>query len=220
MALITFNTDPPLSSRLIRVVVTGHMVDREERSSPRFPSERVGAVRATLAACLDCLAKPHGALRVVTSGTKGIDLLSISICLDRQWPVEVYLAQDEASFLTRSVNYGIDGPSWLALYERAKQSALVTIHTPMREDKPSQPFCSPPLGTTQHRVDLNEYMVALLRPQDMLVAYWDGQGGDAPGGTEHMVRTALARGVRCMALDAHLIGTVGRPELLRYWQGA
>jgi hypothetical protein len=220
MVLITFLTNPSPTEKLTRVAVTGHMVDREDRLSPRFPAAQVGAVQETLAACLDTLARERGALRVITSGTQGIDLLAIDLCLERGWPADMYLAQDEQSFLPRSVGYGAEGPTWLTLYERAKRSGLVGVHIPMSASDPSQPFRAPAQGTTQHRVDLNEHMVALLRPQDLLVAYWDGKGGDKPGGTEHMVRTALDKGIECLALNAHLVGAQERPELLRYWRSS
>ena len=218
MALITFLTNPSPTEKLTRVAVTGHMVDREGRLSPRFPAAQVGAVRETLAACLDALARERGALRVITSGTQGIDLLAVGICLEWGWPADMYLSQDEQSFLQRSVGYGADGPTWLALYERAKRSGLVSVHTPVCANDHSQPFRTPAQGTTQHRVDLNEHMVTLLRPQDALVAYWNGKGGDKPGGTEHMIRTALGKGVECLALNAHLVGAQKRPELLEYWR--
>jgi hypothetical protein len=139
-------------------------------------------------------------LRVITSGTQGIDLLAIGLCLERGRPADLYLAQDEQSFLPRSVGYGAEGPTWLALYDRAKRSRLVSVHIPVSASDPSQPFRASAQGATQHRVDLNEHMVALLRPQDLLVAYWDGMGDDNPGGTEH------------------LVGAQERPELLRYWR--
>jgi hypothetical protein len=34
-----------------------------------------------------------------------------------------------------------------------------------------------------------------------LIAFWDGEGGDGPGGTEHMVRSVRERGARAIVLD-------------------
>jgi hypothetical protein len=33
-----------------------------------------------------------------------------------------------------------------------------------------------------------------------LIAVWNGKGGDAPGGTEHMVREAKVRGAKTLTI--------------------
>ena len=34
-----------------------------------------------------------------------------------------------------------------------------------------------------------------------LIALWDGKGGDGPGGTQHMVKEAEARGAKTIVID-------------------
>jgi hypothetical protein len=42
-----------------------------------------------------------------------------------------------------------------------------------------------------------------------LIALWDGQAGDGPGGTAHMIESARARGARTIVLPA---GELLEPE--------
>jgi hypothetical protein len=39
-------------------------------------------------------------------------------------------------------------------------------------------------------------------PKVTLIALWNGEKGDGPGGTQHMVETAKLRGARAVVLDA------------------
>jgi hypothetical protein len=51
--------------------------------------------------------------------------------------------------------------------------------------------------------------LALGRDKVTLIALWDGQKGDGPGGTEHMVATARGRGAKVVILDTkRLFGLV------------
>ena len=43
--------------------------------------------------------------------------------------------------------------------------------------------------------------LALGRDRVTLIALWDGKTGDGPGGTEHMVDKARARGAKIVILD-------------------
>ena len=43
--------------------------------------------------------------------------------------------------------------------------------------------------------------LALGRDKVTLIALWDGKTGDGPGGTEHMVEKAKARGAKVVILD-------------------
>lgn len=203
--LITYLTDPPQEEHYTRVAVTGHMVDKPTRVDPRFLPESVSGVRETLTKRLELLEFRRGELRVLTSGTQGVDLLAIGWCLHRGWPADLYLPMGEEAFLARAINYGVDAQSWLAIYRQAKASPDITIHLPVYACEPTRIFSTPGSGTKQHYVDVNNHLAALLRPQDILLAYWDGKPGDAPTGTEHMIRTALGAGIQCIVLNEHLV---------------
>jgi len=203
--LITYVTDPPIEEQNTWVAVTGHMVDKPTRVDPRFLPESVPGVRETLIRHLELLEYRRGALRVLTSGTQGVDLLAIAYCLQRGWPADMYLPMGEEAFLARAVTYGNDARSWLAIYRQAHASTNVTIHLPVYASAPARSFSAPGPDTKQHYVDVNNHLAALLRPQDILLAYWDGKPGDAPTGTEHMIRTALGAGLQCIVLNEHLV---------------
>ena len=43
-----------------------------------------------------------------------------------------------------------------------------------------------------------------------LIALWDGEGGDGPGGTQDMVETAKKRGARTIVLDTRKLFGLGQ----------
>jgi hypothetical protein len=214
--LITFHHTLREDDHITRILVTGHMVDRENRPQSRFPSRSLECVRETLSGCLDGLARAHGLLRIIMSATKGVDLLAVDFAIANGMPAEVYLPQaDESLFLANAVNYGPDGPQWVERYLRARATAWVTVHTPVDATDPLRPFWTPQGGASQHYEDLNRYMAGLLRPADILLAYWDGRQGDRSGGTEHMIRVAQAGGTACLTLNTGLENADPRYDPLR-----
>ena len=80
--------------------------------------------------------------------------------------------------------------------------------SPLDASAPDRPYIAPPGGSKQHYVDLNVELCQLLRPgtDDRLIAVWDGHDIERPGGTGHMVKLALARGVQCLMLQEGLLG--------------
>ena len=54
--------------------------------------------------------------------------------------------------------------------------------------------------------------LAIGRDKVTLIALWDGKTGDGPGGTEHMVEKARARGAKVAILDTKpLFGLSAEP---------
>ena len=51
--------------------------------------------------------------------------------------------------------------------------------------------------------------LALGRDKVTLIALWDGKTGDGPGGTEHMVEKAKARGAKTVILDTKALFKLG-----------
>ena len=153
MELITFK-DSIIRKENLMVTVTGHMIDRENRTIARFPACNITFVRQKLTAFLNELTQKYGSIHLILSATKGVDLLAIEWAIVTKNPVDIFLPQDEFSFLNQAVNYGTDGPEWLELYQKAKQTKHIQIHTPVSIDNPTLQFVSPSSQTNQHYVDL------------------------------------------------------------------
>ncbi len=202
-----------------RVVVTGHMIDRDKRQ--RFPEAFVPRIYGALAFWLKGLQNVHGGqLHLFTSASAGVDMLAIAIALTERIPADVFLPQAEQPFLARSVAYGTRAEQWVQIYQAARAASWITIHEALDATSPDRLYIAPPSASKQHYVDLNMVLCQLLRPgtDDRLIAVWDGRDHGSPGGTGHMVHLALSRGVKTLMLQEGLLNADPRYDRssLRY----
>ncbi len=99
----------------------GHMVDRQGRSTPRFPT----ALEPMLAAALREKMKGLHHPVVYTSAACGADLLFIEAAFDCGAEVNVVLPFDRADFVRTSLAVG--GERWISRFERALENATRII---------------------------------------------------------------------------------------------
>ena len=206
MAAILYLHFTPPEDQVPRVVVTGHMIDRGEQQ--RFPEAFAQRVYGALAFWLKGLHSAYGRqLHLFTSASTGVDLLAIAIALTEMIPTDVFLPQAEEPFLARSVAYGARAEQWVRIYQAARAASWITIHEPVDAAAPERLYTAPPDGSKQHYVDLNVELGQLLRPgtNDRLITVWDGRDIGTPGGTGHMVKLAISRGVQCLMLQEGLL---------------
>jgi hypothetical protein len=214
MAVIFYRAPLP-EDHVTRVVVTGHMIDRDERQ--RFPEAFVPRIYGALAFWLKGLQNVHGSqLHLFTSASAGVDLLAIAIALTESIPADVFLPQAEQPFLARSVAYGGCAEQWVRIYQAARAASWITIHEALDATSPDCLYIAPPNASKQHYVDLNMVLGQLLRPgtDDRLIAVWDGHDHGSPGGTGHMVHLALSRGVKTLMLQEGLLNADPRYDRL------
>ena len=176
----------PTGPRPRVVLFTGHMIDAPGRKEPRFPPQQEGTARDT----------PPGA---IAGGASGGDLLFQELCAELGIASELYLALPPADFIAASVAPG--GAGWVdrfnAAYDRLPKEQLA--------DSKELP------GWLQGKANYDIWQrnnlwmlhnaLALGRDRVTLIALWDGKTGDGPGGTEHMVDKARARGAKIVILD-------------------
>jgi hypothetical protein len=84
---------------------SGHMTDAPDRTSPRFPEARVGAVRARVREVLERQGK---ALHGVSSGARGGDLIFLETLLALGGTATILLPFSAAVFKQTSVGQGWD----------------------------------------------------------------------------------------------------------------
>jgi len=162
------------------VLFSGHMVDRPERPEARFPESKAGAAAREIAARLDALGAKEGDLGLAQAACGG-DLLFAKACLQRKMRLELRLPQLEPEFLTNSVAFA--GPRWQALYDEVKAHPDVRMLFAPEELGPT------PLGIEVYeRGNLWLLYTALSHGADKarFLCLWNGQGGDGPGGVQHM----------------------------------
>jgi hypothetical protein len=175
------------------VLFSGHMIDAPGREKPRFPPDKepiaAGAIRAALAE-LDLAA----ADLAICGGACGGDLLFAEAATARGARLEIYLPFDEATFLKDSVDFA--GGDWRARYFAMKAAA--TLHIAPGELGPL------PSGDDAY-VRNNLWMLKQAERfgADRLafVCLWNGESGDGPGGTKHMMEEAQKAGGRAIWLD-------------------
>jgi hypothetical protein len=142
---------------------------------------------------------PGGVGQGIAGGASGGDLLFIEVCAELGIATQLYLALPPAQFIAESVAPA--GPGWVERFRQACE------RLPERELAESKELPGWLQGKANYDIwqRNNLWMLhnalALGRDKVTLIALWDGKAGDGPGGTEHMVEKAQARGAKVVILD-------------------
>jgi hypothetical protein len=182
------------------LLFSGHMVDRPDRLTPRFPARFVPSARSALARELDSLSV-QAADRAVTGGASGGDLLFAEQCLARGLRLDLFLPFRRERFVETSVLPG--GREWLGLFDSVVEHPRTALHVG-----------SPASGSEEDayvhcNLAMLERAIELAHGPIDLVCMWDGETGDGPGGTEHMVKVVRTRGGRVHWIDTRALGDAG-----------
>ena len=169
------------------------MVDAPGREKPRFPPNKEPVAAHAIAAALDELAIRASDL-CICGGACGGDILFAEAALSRSARLELYIPFDEPTFLEKSVDFA--GNSWRDRFFAAKARAALHV----------QPIeLGPPPAVEDPYERNNRWMLeaASRFGADGLdfVCLWNGEGGDGPGGTRHMMEEVRGRGGRAIWLD-------------------
>ena len=135
----------------------------------------------------------------IAGAASGGDILFHEVCDELNLPTEVHLAIAPSDYLEASVADG--GPDWIARFAAITASRPVSV-----------------LGSPNGDADLSVWDRSNLAMLDAareragddvtLIALWNGEGGDGPGGTADMVKRVRERGGNAIILDAKkLIGS-------------
>ena len=179
---------------------SGHMIDAKDRPKPRFPPDKEPIAAGAIAAALDEAGVGANDLGI-TEGACGGDLLFAEAMLARGARLELRLPFDEATFLRESVAF--------AKAPTAPDRWTERFHAARTDPRTRLTVMADVLGPTPEGADpyerCNRWMLedALAIGADRLifVCLWDGGGGDAPGGTQHMVEEVERRGGAVRWLD-------------------
>lgn len=179
------------------LLFSGHMVDAPDRDPARFPESAVESAGARIAQALRELAVGPEDLGY-TQGACGGDLLFTAACQARGVPVQWMQPFDEDAFIQRSV--ALRGAHWSARYHAARAQL-------------DRPVLSMPtqLGATAGDPfeRCNQWLLerALAHGVDRLrvVVLWNGQGGDGPGGTAHLMKLTRALGQSPIWIDTRTL---------------
>lgn len=156
---------------------TGHMVDAPGRAAPRFPSNKVAAVRKAMAACL----KKHEIGYGFSSAARGSDLIFIEELTNIGGRTLVFLPFPRDQFKKTSVGYG-----WDDRFDRALNDLeVVELSQELPpEDQQPEAYAACNRRILKEAID----KAKLLDEEPLLMAVWNGNPGDGTGGTADAVR--------------------------------
>jgi hypothetical protein len=172
---------------------SGHMIDAPGRATPRFPPEKEPIAAGAIASALADLEVGADDL-AICGGACGGDLLFAEAALARGARLELYIPFEEPAFLEKSVDFA--DRNWRARFLAAK--ARADLHITPRELGPPQQGDDP--YERNNRWMLNQASRFGADKVDF-VCLWNGEGGDGPGGTKHMMEEVRDRGGRTLWLD-------------------
>jgi hypothetical protein len=178
---------------------SGHMIDARDRAMPRFPPDKEPIAAHAIATVLDEFGAGPADLGM-TEGACGGDLLFAEALLERGARLELFLPFDEATFLRKSVDFekplSSTPDGWRERYMAARARATVRVMTDELGPTPEgeSPFARCNLWL------LDEALAKGAR-KVRFICLWDGEDGDGPGGTRHMVQAVRSRGGEVRWLD-------------------
>jgi hypothetical protein len=185
------NTSPEPPSKI--VLFSGHMIDAPGREKPRFPPDKEPiAARAIAEALADLGVGPSDL--AICGGACGGDLLFAETAVVRGSRLELYIPFDEPTFLEKSIDFA--NRDWRARYFATKAPAVLHVATselgPLREG--GDPY-------ERNNCWMLDLAFRFGSGKVDFVCLWNGEGGDGPGGTRHMMDAVRNRGGRTRWLD-------------------
>jgi hypothetical protein len=182
------------------LLFTGHMIDKPGRQEERFPERLEQSVKKAIKAEVqEELENINGEIIGIAGGACGGDIIFHEVCEELGIRTEMYLALPRDQYITESVAFA--GPEWIDRFDRLYEKQSKHILAPTKE-LPKW-LSKKENFTIWERTNLWMLNQALSNGgQHMsLIALWNGKGGDAAGGTEHMVNEAGRRGAKRLVVD-------------------
>jgi class 3 adenylate cyclase/tetratricopeptide (TPR) repeat protein len=186
------------------VVFAGHMIDRPERKSPRFPPQLERRVRDALRDRLKLLNAGVG----YASAACGSDIMFLETLIEMGGEPHVVLPYNQKQFMEDSVEI-IPETDWSMRCERVLQGAADVLIASEQRMEGGVPFEYTNLllhGLASIRAEqLETEMVPLV--------VWDGKEGDGPGGTASIVHHWREMGHHVEIIDLSRILQEECPEI-------
>ena len=186
------------------LLFTGHMIDKKDRATPRFPESIEPSVRAAIKEAVQSQKDKYGdQLKAIAGGACGGDILFHEVCAELGVEAELYLVLPREQFIVESVDFA--GNKWVDRFDDLFQKLPKQILSNTKDlPKWLQSKLDYTIWERNNLWMLNSALVCGGINMTM-IAVWDGQGGDGAGGTEHMVQAAKSRGAKTIVIDINTI---------------
>ncbi len=201
------------------LLFSGHRIDEPGRAVARFPAAGEAVARQAIREAVDkALASWPVGCRVlgIAGGANGGDILFHEVCAERGIATELYLVMPESDYKAISVRVdaALDGtPSWIERFNSIRQrcEAAGGLHQLGNSDTLPRWLAGLHDYSIWERNNRWNLQSALAYGADKLtlLVLWDGQAGDAPGGTQHMVDVAKAAGAVVRQLPSRALFGLG-----------
>lgn len=186
--------EPPYRLALI---FTGHMIDLPDRPVPRFPPKLESVVADVIRLRVGALSEASGGSLVgIAQGARGGDILFLETCHDLGLDTRMVLPEAPEAFVVHSVA-GMPSSDWLDRFEALWRSHAESERTVLPPPKGVNIY----EAANRAQLDLAGSLGAEIR----LLGFWDGEGGDGPGGTESFIRLVKGAGGAFDHIDAALL---------------
>ena len=154
----------------------GHMVDAADRSVPRFPAAKIPPVREAIRQRLRLLGATHG----VSTAARGSDILFIEELLQQGGYPLVVLPFPDEEFLKIS-----GGGRWDERFRQLRDRVELRV---LRQTRPPDDELPAVFAATNREVQRQAVEYARrLDETPVVLAVWDKNPGDGPGGTADAV---------------------------------
>jgi hypothetical protein len=180
---------------------TGHRIDHPDRAKPRFPANQETTARAAIRKAIE-QELPSGAPVIgIAGGASGGDLLFHEVCEEFGVERRLYLIIPRDEYVEASV--APSGVNWIARFNHQHETAQCREYQRSKdlplwlEEKPDYSVWQRSNLWTLHNA------LACGGANTTLIALWNREGGDGPGGTEHMVKSAEDHGAGTVILDTN-----------------
>ena len=194
------------SSQTPRVLLfTGHRIDQENRPQPRFPRASEAQAKSIIEAVVRKEKEKAEANNIpllgISGGANGGDILFHEVCQDLGVESHLYLVMPKQAYCAASVADG--GPHWVERFNQLYRNKLSHIFSDNAKKELPKWLRQKKEYSIWQRSNLWILYNALTISQEdlVLIALWNAQKGDGPGGTEHMVELAKSRGCRFIHLN-------------------
>jgi hypothetical protein len=186
------------------LLFTGHMIDAPGRERPRFPPDCEKVARQAIRRAVESeLERPGGVAGGIAGGASGGDILFHEICAELGIPTQLFLALPKSEFIAESVLPA--GGDWRERFDR------LFDRLPRRVLAESQELPGWLAEKTGYGVwqRSNLWMLDNALAQGggdvTLIALWNGEQGDGPGGTGDLVERARQRHAETVILDTRTL---------------
>ncbi len=180
---------------------SGHMIDRPDRQTPRFPPAKEAAAATSIAKALDRMGAGPDDL-ALAQGASGGDILFLEACRKRNLRVQLMLPFQVPEFIERSILPSINGAMW--------RDRFYALTSGLKDEPRIMPDEIGPLPDGVNPFErCNRWLLYTALSYGInnvrFLCLWDGSGGDGPGGTAHMYEEVRRRTGQVTWLDTRAL---------------